>query len=334
MSSLPEIISQITGAKSAELGDVIQELWSGYGVIQRAELFGLNDQLATTPTSVVVKHIDLSQSRSNRRGWGGDISHQRKVHSYQVEKTFYESFSSRCDEHSKVPKFVAAHELSNELGWVIVLQDLDSIGFSQRRTHVNRNEIQATLNWLANFHATYLGDTGEGLWAVGTYWHLETRPDEFQKMPDGPLKLNAEQINERLNQANYQTLVHGDAKIANFCFSDDSNRVAAVDFQYVGRGCGMKDIAYLVSSCLEEREAAQQQEFLLDYYFRQLELAIKEHKNEVDFDSLETEWRELYPFAWADFYRFLSGWSPGHWKLNSYSQQLTQAAINKLSNSN
>ena len=51
---------------------------------------------------------------------------------------------------------------------------------------------------------------------------------------------------------------------------------------------------------------------------------------DLDFSGLEAEWRELYPFAWADFCRFLSGWSPGHWKLNTYSDQITQVVLDQL----
>ena len=31
-----------------------------------------------------------------------------------------------------------------------------------------------------------------------------------------------------------------------------------------------------------------------------------------------TQWAHLWPVAWADFYRFLLGWSPEHKKINSY----------------
>jgi len=40
--------------------------------------------------------------------------------------------------------------------------------------------------------------------------------------------------------------VHGDAKLANFCFSRDGKKVAAVDFQYVDGGCGMKDLSRII----------------------------------------------------------------------------------------
>jgi hypothetical protein len=70
--------------------------------------------------------------------------------------------------------------------------------------------------------------------------------------------------------------------------------VAAVDFQYVGGGCGMKDVAYLLD---DDRE--------LDFYFSELRNRLSE---DVDADALETEWRELFPVARLDYERFLDGW--------------------------
>ncbi len=295
-------------------------------MIQRARLIGAERK------EVVIKHIDLSSSLENHRGWGGDISHQRKVRSYQVETAFYRAFALQCDEHCRVPKFIAAHEKEDQGGWILVLEDLDSANFSSRKHGVTAAEIRACLSWLANFHAKFMNSGASGLWSIGTYWHLDTRPDELAAMEDGPLKEYAAEIDRRLNQTQSQTLVHGDAKVANFCFSDrdDDEQVAAVDFQYVGRGCGMKDVAYFISSCLSEKEAAEQQESLLSFYFERLQAFLAIHHIDFDFSTLEHEWRELYPFAWADFCRFLSGWSPGHWKLNTYSDRITQSVIAQL----
>jgi len=331
VNTLSEIICRITGADSVTLGEVIQTLWSGYGVIQRAELRGSAALFDHDPFPTIVKHIDISHARANPRGWASDRSHQRKVFSYQVEQTFYEVFSTRCGERCRVPDFIGADELDSKGGWVIILSDLDFEGFGKRKQSVEQRYVRACLAWLANFHACFMGDAATGLWPVGTYWHLETRPDEFKAMPEGRLRSAAELIDQRLNSATYQTLVHGDAKIANFCFSSQGHeRVAAVDFQYVGRGCGMKDFAYFISSCLSEQEAERQQDSLLDFYFEELQKGLAYYCVEVDFPALESEWRALYPFAWADFCRFLAGWSPGHWKLNSYSEQLTTRVLEQL----
>ena len=178
-----------------------------------------------------------------------------------------------------------------------------------------------------------MGTSANGLWPIGTYWHLETRPDELQAMQDGPLKSAAQQIDDVLNQAKYQTLVHGDAKVANFCFANEPAAefaVAAVDFQYVGRGVGVKDVAYFISSCLSDSEAERMEESLLNFYFHRLGSALNSQNSDCDPVQVECEWRKLYPFAWADFCRFLQGWSPGHWKLNGYSSRLTKQVMAAL----
>lgn len=334
VNTLAETICRITGAESVVFGDVIQSLWSGYGVIQRAALCGTKSQRDDADVPVVIKHIDISRARANPRGWASDISHQRKVRSYQVEKTFYEDFSEQCKHQCQVPKFLAADEIEDEGGWVIVMTDLNFQGFDGRKSNISQQDVHACLAWLANFHATFMGNAATGLWPAGTYWHLETRPDELDAMPEGRLKNSAEMIDRRLNEAMYQSLVHGDAKVANFCFSEsEPDLVAAVDFQYVGRGCGMKDVAYFISSCLSDEAAARQQESLLGFYFEQLQVALSGRNSAIHFADLECEWRELYSYAWADFCRFLAGWSPGHWKLNSYSQQITQSVLENIDRS-
>ena len=344
---LPQTICEITGSPTCQLGEVIQSLWSGYGVIQRVQL-DLPEH-----SSAIVKHIDLSQARQNRRGWSGDVSHQRKVRSYEIEKTFYETYSENCIDIGRdsstnrrdrwptcrVPKMLAAFEKPGSSGWLLVLEDLDAAGFNLRSSNYggsSKLNLYACLRWLANFHAVFMGYQPSGLWNIGTYWHLATRQEEWQAMEDSQLKQLASQIDQRLNAARFQTLLHGDAKLANFCFGQTDNdrnepSVAAVDFQYIGGGCGMKDVAYLVSSCLDGSESESQQNDLLDIYFQQLQKSLESTHPEIDFASLESEWRELYAFAWADFCRFLAGWSPGHWKLNQYNDRVTQSVLAELS---
>ena len=119
--------------------------------------------------------------------------------------------------------------------------------------------------WLAHFHATFMGETPDGLWEVGSYWHLDTRPDELEALDDVHLKQAAGEIDALLRAARFQTFVHGDAKLANFCFSEDGTQVAAVDFQYVGGGCGMKDVAYFIGSCLYEEDCERHEAALLGF---------------------------------------------------------------------
>ncbi len=303
---------------------VIQSLWSGYGEIVRLELEGSNHP------SVILKHIKLPESDSHPRGWNTGRSHQRKIRSYQVEAHWYQDFAAQCDSNCQVPGCLAVDVLENET--VLVLTDLDACGFHVRKEAVEMEDIRACLDWLASFHATFLDSSADGLWECGSYWHLDTRPDELAALEDTGLKAAAPLIDQQLRDCRYQTLIHGDAKLANFCFTGDTPRpgVAAVDFQYVGRGCGMKDVAYFIGSCLHEEECESLETTLLDEYFSRLVLRVREKHPDINTFELEEEWRSLFDVAWADFHRFLKGWSPGHWKINSYSEKLTRRVIERL----
>ena len=226
-------ILQRTGASSLIEKEVIQELWSGYGKIIRVGLENASIE------SVVVKHVQLPQYKNHPRGWNTDIGHQRKVKSYQVETKWYETYSK--NSAARLPQCLAIDRQDDEV--LMVMEDLDEAGYSLRKRTVIWEEISSCLAWLAKFHTSYLGKIPDGLWDVGTYWHLETRPQELEVLDDQRLKEAAPIINEKLNTCKYKTFVHGDAKLANFCFAQNG-QVAGVDFQYVGGGCGMKDVAY------------------------------------------------------------------------------------------
>lgn len=302
--------------------ETIQSLWSGYGKISRLDLVG-GDR-----STVVLKLVRPPSENDHPRGWNTDISHQRKLKSYEVESAWYADFARNCDEKCKVPQCFAIESEGGEV--MIVLEDLDASGFSGRRSSPSTVEMEACLHWLANFHATFIGCKPEGLWKKGTYWHLDTRPDELEVLSDLELKAAAGDIDQALENCGFKTLVHGDAKLANFCFSEDGGPVAAVDFQYVGGGCGMKDVAYFIGSCLNDTECERMEQQLLDYYFVCLQEALAGKRPDLDFGSLHEEWRDMYHVAWADFHRFLKGWSPGHWKIHSYSERVTRDVLERL----
>ncbi len=313
---LPSLLS-VTGASEVLSVEPIQSLWSGYGEILRVSLQG--------HLPVVVKHIQLPDQVAHPRGWATDLSHRRKIKSYGVECHFYQQYAEMCDETCRVPRFIG--EERSENGTLLVLEDLNASGFPLRAKSLSKLEIRSCISWLANFHARFLGVSPIGLWQKGTYWHLDTRPDELDVLTDLVLKQAAPALDRALIEGVPQTFVHGDAKVANFCFGERGDAVAAVDFQYVGAGCGMKDLAYFMGSCLDEQECESQEEWILDEYFRSLRLALAQQNSSVDAESLELVWRPVFPIAWADFHRFLKGWSPGHWKLNSYSEKMCRKAL-------
>ncbi len=312
MSRELDWVAGVTGATSARRGERIQSLWSGYGEIVRVELTGADVE------TVVVKWV---QPPARVRGAKKDASHARKCRSYDVETTWYRSFASRCDDTCRVPRLIGAESANEE--WLIALEDIDAAGFPERRREPGSSGMDACLRWLAAFHARFLGVAPEGLWKHGTYWHLATRQDELAAMEDAELRSAAPLLDRRLRACAFQTLVHGDAKPANFCFARGGAAVAAVDFQYVGGGCGMKDIAYLLSD--DPAEARW-----LDAYFVHLRSALDRRAERVDVDALEREWRGVYPIARADYHRFLAGWAKEHWRRDAHAQKLTRDVLRTL----
>ncbi|PTP16254.1 choline kinase [Vibrio sp. 10N.286.51.C3] len=323
--------------------EVIQRLWGGYGELVR--LVFAKDNSASM-NSVIVKHVALPDKAEHPKGWNTKLSHQRKVHSYQVETAWYQSFTQQWDDRCPVP--VGLHCELQENEWLIVMQDLADIGFpltsqfdvpvvsdyqASSYTREEQKQRDACLKWLANFHAKHININQEqslSLWQVGTYWHLDTRPDELNALADVPLKNQAKHIDRLLKECPYQTLVHGDAKLANFCFDLESENAAAVDFQYVGHGCAMKDVALFMSSAIRPQDCQEYEQKVLDIYFQHLKDALAHYQPHLSFDDVEAAWRPMFYVAWADFQRFVKGWSPEHWKINSYTEQLTQMVIQPL----
>jgi hypothetical protein len=274
----------------------IQNLWSGYGKLLRVQ---------TDKAQFIIKLIETPAKIEHPKGWSSEFAHKRKLKSYQVEMDFYAHYSSH-KALAHTPNYIA-HHYSDELQYLI-LEDLAPLGFIPKET-VSRNQIEMCIKWLAHFHHTYLGTSPKKLWEVGTYWHLDTRPSEFEVMPEGDLKTYGKLVDEKLKSCPYKTLVHGDAKLANFMFSKDG--VSAVDFQYIGGGVGVKDLAYFLSSIYTADELFKHEKNVLDLYFSHLE--------SLGVDKVVINaWKELYPYAWFDFYRFLAGWSPRHYKINEY----------------
>jgi len=202
----------------------------------------------------------------------------------------------------------------------------DRSGFPKRYLSLGITAVRSCLRWLANFHATFMGVEQKGLWEIGSYWNLATRPDEYASMAEGELKQAATELDRLLNNCVFKTLIHGDAKAENFCFSNNGKSVAAVDFQYVGGGCGIKDVAYFLGSCLDENQCNQWQDEMLDFYFAELKNALdkKQKQKQLDWGALEKEWRTMFPIAWTDFYRFVAGWMPMHKKINKYTRRLAE----------
>ncbi len=322
---LSERIRRATGASHVESSEHLQSLWGGYGELRRVQLDGARCESAIVKSVTPPAEREFAQDPAKRR------SHRRKLRSYAVELAFYQRFASICDATCRVPALL--HGEARDQRFLFILEDLDQAGFPGRRTQAPPHEIAACLGWLAAFHARFLGVAPDGLWKVGTYWHLATRPDELARLDAGELRRVASVIDERLNAARFRSLVHGDAKLENFCFSRSGQEVAAVDFQYVGGGVGVKDVAYFLSSCLSPTEYDEQIPGYLELYFEFFRAALRLPGKSLaseELNLLEREWRLLFAWAWTDFYRFLSGWAPAYASGDRYSEKQLRLVLDSL----
>lgn len=292
-------------ARAARRGARIQALWQGYGEVFRVELDG-----GLAPTAIVKSVRPPASERATR-------SDERKRRSYEVELAFYRGLAGRCDDTCRVARLHGARADAD--GWLFVLEDLDAAGYPVRHDEATGPTLEACIAWLAAFHARFLGTPPTGLWPHGTYWHLATRRDELAAIADPALAAIAPAVEARLAAARYQTILHGDPKEANFCFGRAPGApVAAVDFQYTGAGCAMKDLAYLLYGRVDEPGPH------LDAYFRRVRRALPERR---DLDAIEAEGRALYPVAELDFCRFLAGWRPERWRHDHAGQRTARAAL-------
>jgi len=302
---LEQYVCEVSGASKVLGTTKVQSLWSDYGGIYR---FYLAD---SAYASVIVKWIDIPTQARHPRGWNTNASQARKIHSYEIETRWYQGYATLCPSDARVPICLAAE--FSEKRKILILEDLDAAGFPARRQALTKEGLTACLEWLATFHATFFASTIDDLWPTGTYWHLATRQDELLAMPDNALRKTAKTIDMALSSSPYQSLVHGDAKVANFCFDAEESCVAAVDFQYVGKGVGIKDVAYFLGSCLDDEALFADEKWALEVYFSQL----RQHMSLTQkADVIEA--------------RFLEGWHPGHRKLNAYTHYHVDKVLAEL----
>ncbi|WP_405629642.1 oxidoreductase family protein [Pseudoalteromonas sp. Ld20] len=298
--------------KEIHINSTITSLWSGCGEIVRCNLDGIDCVIKAIAVPDHINHSRISQTQ---------FAINRKRRSYDVEYYWYQHYAQSLPAQS--PALSCFNTLKNEHQRVLVFSDFECDGFAAAEkipSHIN-----AIIKWLAYFHAVNFQQRPLGLWPQGNYWHLDTRPDEYEKISDAVIKQKAQCFDREIRNCEYQTLIHGDAKLANFAVGITTAQALGYDFQYVGGGVGVTDLMYFLGSCLTNTELEQASDDYLAKYFDYFTQAMHEYHRGVDASIIVDNWRALWPVVWADFYRFLLGWSPNHVKINNYMQEQYQA---------
>jgi len=296
--------------------ECLSRLWAGMGYIYDVTVKG--------KFHIIVKRV--IPPPKGRQSFGD----KRKAVSYQVEANFYNNVA---------PKLISNHGLSIPSPYHVEKNDAnDQVTICMSRLEgspgslCSDDEIHAVLRWMATLHAATWGEKADlfvredGLHPIGSYWHLDTRPDEHDNMPrkgwEGRLKRAARAIDGRLKRDHMQCCIHGDAKDANMVFSCNDNNekfVMMYDFQYVGKAPPTIDLAYffcVAASCGDDNRE------YLQFYHRELLSKLDGRDVKPTYEELE----DSLELAFCDFQRFMSGW--GGWGCDLSS--VVRRVLNRL----
>ena len=248
---------------------------------------------------------------------------------------------------------------AEQAGQTLVLEDL-SIRFpvlTERRGTLNDAQMTKSLEWLATFHASswniessclseFCPPPSEavqskwqntGLWQQGGYHYLATRQHELVSIDPrtdawGQLGLHADSdmpisVDWCLNNPRDRSrlsLIHGDVKAANMAFDRHTTSMAMYDFQYVGVGLGVQDLAKFLTTSIPSRHLSDregEQKLLKTYHSFLVKKLPKDARYE--FEELVEDW-ELALVSWV---RFLAGWSGGFWGNVRWLQNRVEALL-------
>ncbi|CAH0038062.1 unnamed protein product [Clonostachys rhizophaga] len=179
---------------------------------------------------------------------------------------------------------------------------------------------------------------GRSIWLNGGYTYLATRRKEYQSLVEDkssewsdalckPVKGSSESIAEIVaafltpSGRPFETYIHGDVKSDNLFTTRSGDRVAFVDFQYVGLGLGVSDLAKLFTCSVpqdllvSEDEGSLPEELAMESGERKL---LEEYLNTLhefaDMADIEYPW-DLFVRHWetalVDWCRFQASW--GFW---------------------
>lgn len=285
---------------------VLGSLWAGYGQIVSINATNVHNQQC----SLVVKQFIPPKTRDESE------DHCRKVRSYSVESSFYKTVSPQMRARGVlVPQLMGVSEEDD--GVMIVMSDLSDHGtyYTRRGNQLTIEEGKALLSWLAKFHAVHFRTTDppQGLWNEGSFWQLGTRQDELDDLEEEWVRLGldrskAEEIHKIITNTRFRTVIHGDAKAANFFFypgqGDVPLEIGGYDFQYCGMATPLRDVAYLICCSIQGCLVHEYEEDLLSHYYTELTSSLcPEHAEEYPME----EFREMYNLCIVDLARFMSG---------------------------
>lgn len=106
---------------------------------------------------------------------------------------------------------------------------------------------------------------------------------------------------------------------------------AVYDFQYCGEGLGLRDVAYMLCSSVDEDVLEQHEPQLLQHYHATLCAHLARHgKQEAAERYTLAAAQAQLDIAIADFVRFMAGWRGGSWGASGWANARTRRVLQQL----
>ncbi len=230
-----------------------------------------------------------------------------RYHLYEREIRFYKEIAKGID--LRIPRCYYG-DLDIEAGEsVLILEDITKARVGDNVTGCSFEDAELTFRSLGKFHAAWwespqLDDIGwipafnHGADYVQGLYQQSWGPflDKFgNQVHDSFLELgawlgrNVANIRNRLAESP-RTLIHGDLRLDNLLFSSSENGTSliVIDWQFIGRGRSVSDIAYFLVFCLPPEQRRGMEKSLLKIYHSVL---IEAGVRGYDFDQFLYDYR-------------------------------------------
>ena len=220
---------------------------------------------------------------------------------FEAEVRFYNELAPQIA--SGIPQVYLAAIDSGTADFVIVMQDLCNMSLVDQTLGMNARQASAAVKAIAGVHAVWWNraDSADLAWIPSIIGErvafvdqllvqiLPVFKDAFAEfLPPGGVELydafagNYLKINTSLADRAPWTIAHLDYRVDNMLFDGDDD-VTIIDWQGIGRGPGVYDLAYVLGGSLTPEVRREHEKSLVQDYHRQLsDLGIRDY----DLDAL------------------------------------------------
>ena len=233
--------------------------------------FTFDGDAGDAPTSVVIKFPSPSEESRAAGGAGG----------YRNEVRFYTDLAAGLSV--AVPACLHGAVTDDSTSFTLVLEDLAPARQGDQIRGAADDQILAAVENLAGLHAPRWGDPsladidwlrssgGEAVAYVELFTPMFV--DRYRDRLSEQARMVFEEFGAKSaawidREPPVPTLVHGDYRLDNLMFSTTAGGapVTAVDWQTIGVGCGLRDVAYLLGNSSEPEARRRHEAEALDRY--------------------------------------------------------------------